>query len=187
MDRATVTCRSLSSASDADEGVWRASASPNRRAGDDRRASRRLRLDDQLATDQLQTFLHAGEAEPRASVRCLDVEADSLITNRELDGVAGSAKMDLEMPGAAVAHRIVHGLLEDPEQTKRQVRGDIFRDVLAAEIDPGAFLARELATEAPHRGHHAQMEQPWRMQLVRQRLHIRDDLCGLLLKIVEAA
>jgi hypothetical protein len=34
-----------------------------------------LRLDDQLATYQLQTFLHAGQTESPASIRRIDVSA----------------------------------------------------------------------------------------------------------------
>ena len=161
-------------------------ASAKRRTGDNRRALPRLRLDDQLATNQLQTFFHAGEAEPHPSIRGLDVEADTPIADSEIDGVPVSTKMHIEMPGPAVSHRVVHGLLQDAEQAQRKVRRDISRDVLAAEIDLGAFLTRELVAEAAHCRHHSQMEQPWRMQLVRQRLHIGNDMCGLLLKLLEA-
>ena len=54
-------------------------------------------LDDQLATYQLQTFLHAGQAESQASTRPIDVEANAFITNGEVDDVPGSAKMHIEM------------------------------------------------------------------------------------------
>ena len=141
-------------------------ASPNRRAGQNGGATCRLRLDEQLATDQLQTFLHAGQAESQASTRRIDVEANAFITNGEIDGVPGSAKMHIEMPDPAVSHRVVQGFLEDPEETERHVRRDTPRNVLVAEINLDVFLPRELLTETPHRGHNAQMQQPWRVQLV---------------------
>ncbi len=139
---------------------------PNRRAGQNRGATCRLRLDEQLATYKLQTFLHAGQAESHASIRLIDVEANTFITNGEIDGVPGSAKMHIEMPDLAVSHRVVEGFLEDPEETERHVRRDTARNVLGAEINLGAFLPRELFTETPHGGHNAQMQQPWRVQLV---------------------
>jgi hypothetical protein len=43
-----------------------------------------LRLDEQLATYQLLTFPHAGQAEAQASIRRIDVEANAFIT--KLDG-----------------------------------------------------------------------------------------------------
>ena len=108
-------------------------ASPNRRAGQNGGATCRLRLDEQLATYQLQTFLHAGQAESQASTRRIDVEANAFITNGEMDGVPGSAKMHIEMPGPAVSHRVVQGFLEDPEETERHVRRDT----------PGTFSSRK--------------------------------------------
>jgi hypothetical protein len=162
-------------------------ASPHRRAGQNGGATSRLRLDEQLATYQLQTFLHAGQAESPASIRSIDVEANPFITNGEIDGVPGSAKMHIEMPDPAVSHRVVQSFLEDPEQTERHVGRYPGRNVLVAEINLGAFLTREFSTETPHCGHDAHMQQPWRVQLVRQRLHIGNDLRGLLLKRVQAA
>jgi len=125
-----------------------------------------VRLDDQLATYQLQTFLHAGQAESQASTRRIDVEANAIITNREVDGVSGSAKMHIEMPGPAVSHTVVQGLLEDPEETERNVRRHTPRNVLVAEIYSDVFLRGELRTETPHRSRNAQMQQPWRVQFV---------------------
>ena len=106
-----------------------------------------MRLDDQLATYQLQTFLHAGQAESQASTRRIDVEANAFITNGEMDGVPGSAKMHIEMPGPAVSHPVVQGFLEDPEETERNVRRYTARNVLVAEINPDVFLPGELLTE----------------------------------------
>jgi hypothetical protein len=54
---------------------------PDRREGQNGGATCRLRLDEQLATDQLQTFFHAGQTESRASTRGIDVEANAFITN----------------------------------------------------------------------------------------------------------
>src|SRR5687767_4895884 len=48
--------------------------SPSRRTRQNGGATCRLRLDEQLATDQLQTFLHAGQAESQTAVRRIDVE-----------------------------------------------------------------------------------------------------------------
>ena len=141
-------------------------ASPNRRAGQNGGATCRLRLDEQLATYQFQTFLHAGQAESQASIRRIDVEANTFITNGEIDGVPGSAKMHIEMPDPAVSHRVVQGFLEDPEETERHVRRYTARNVLVAEINLDAFLPRELSTETPHCGDNAQKQQPWRVQLV---------------------
>ena len=155
--------------------------------GHDGRATCRVRLDDQLATHQLQAFLHAGEAEPHASIRFLDVEAHAVIANGEIDGVSGPAKMHVEMPDLAVSHRVVQGLLEDPEEAERHVRRNVARNVLGAEIDGGALLPRELFTEAPHGRRDAEMQQPWRVQLVRQRLHFSDDVGGLAPQRVQAA
>ena len=141
-------------------------ASPNRRAGQNGGAAFRLRLDDQLATYQLQTFLHAGQAESQASTRRIDVEANAFITNGEVDDVPGSAKMHIEMRGPTVPYSVVQCFLKDPEETERNVRRHTPRNVLVAEINPDVFLPRELLTETPHRGHNAQMQQPWRVQLV---------------------
>src|SRR4029450_3162511 len=132
-------------------------ASPNRRAGDNGGATFRLRLDEQLATDQLQTFLHAGQAESQASTRRIDVEANAFITNGEMDGVPGSAKIDIEMPDPAVSHRVVQGFLEDPEETERHVGRYAPRNVLVAEINLDGVLPRELPAETSYGGHNAQM------------------------------
>src|SRR5688572_29480440 len=105
-------------------------ASTNRRAGQNGGATCRLRLDEQLATYELQPFLHAGQAESQASIRRVHVEANSFITNGELDEVPGSAKMHAEMPDPAVSHRVVQGLLEDAEETERHVRRYTARNAL---------------------------------------------------------
>ena len=125
-----------------------------------------MRLDEQLATDQLETFPHAGQTESATSIRRIDVEANTFITNREIDGVPGSAKMHIEMPDLAVSHRVLQGFLEDPEKTERHVRRYTARNVLGSEINLEAFLPGELATETAHCGHNAQIQQPWRVQLV---------------------
>ena len=139
---------------------------PNRHAGHNGGAAFRLRLDEQLTTDQLQTFLHAGQAESQASIRRIDVEANTFITNGEIDGVLGSAKIHIEMPNLAVSHRVVQCFLENSEETERHVRRYAARHVLVAEVDLDVSLTRELSTETPHCGRNAQMEQPWRVQLV---------------------
>jgi hypothetical protein len=54
---------------------------PNRRAGQHGSATCRLRLDQQLATYQLQAFFHAGQTESRPSTRRIDIEAHAFITN----------------------------------------------------------------------------------------------------------
>src|SRR5688572_22757797 len=90
-------------------------ASQNRCAGENGRASRRLRLDEQLAPDQLQAFLHAGQAETQASIRHIDVEADTFVTNGEVDGVPRSAKVHVETTDPAVSHSVVQGFLQDAE------------------------------------------------------------------------
>ena len=143
-----------------------AQASPKRRVSQNGGATCRVRLDEQLATDQLQTFLHAGQAESYAAIRLIDVEASTFITNGEIDGVPGSAKLHIETPDLAVSHRVVQGLLEDPEEAERDVSRDAARNVLAAEINLGAFLVRQLFAETLHRGHDAQVQQPRRVQLV---------------------
>ena len=73
------------------------------------------------------------------------VEADTFVTNGEIDGVPGSAKMHIEMPDPAVSHRVVQGFLEDPEETERHVRRYTLRNVLEAEINLDMFLPRELS------------------------------------------
>src|SRR4029077_19189865 len=125
---------------------------------------------------QLQTFLHAGQAESQASTRRIDVEANAFITNGEMNGVSSSTKMHIEMPDPAVSHRVVQRFLEDPEETERHLRRYTLRHVLAAEINLDVFLPRELPTETPHCSDHAQMQQPWRVQLVRHRMQIGNDL-----------
>lgn len=135
----------------------------NRRAGANGGAAFRLRLDDQIATDQLQAFHHASQAESRATTRRIDVEANAFITNGEVDGVPSSAKMDIEMPGSTVPYSVVQGFLKDSEETERNVGRHTARDVLVAEINPNVLLPREFLTETPHRGHNAQMQQPWRV------------------------
>jgi hypothetical protein len=141
-------------------------ASPNRRAGQNCGPTCRLRFDQQLATYQLETFPHAGHAKSEPLTRRIDVEANAFITNREMDGVLGAAKLDMEMPDPAVSDRVVQGFLEDPEQTERHVRRYAPRNVLVAEIDRDVVLPRQLATETSHGGHNTQMQQPWRVQLV---------------------
>jgi hypothetical protein len=99
-----------------------------------------VRLDDQLATDQVQTLLHAGQAESHASTRRIDVEADAFITHGEVDGVPGSAKMHIEMPRPTVPDAVVQGFLKDPEETERDVSRHTLRNVLVAEINSDVFL-----------------------------------------------
>jgi hypothetical protein len=141
-------------------------ASLNRRAGENGRAACRLRLDEQLATDELETFPHAVQAQSQASTRRIDVKANAFITNGEMDGVAGSAKMDIELPDPAVPHRVMQRFLEYPEETERHVGRYAPRNVLMAEINLDVFLPRKLPRETLHCGHNAQIHQPWRMQLV---------------------
>src|SRR5829696_988868 len=88
------------------------------------------------------------------------------ITNGEFEGWAVSVQMHIEMPAAAVSHRVVQGFLENPVETERHVRRDGRRNVFAVEIDLGAVLRRELFTEATHGRHQAHFQQPWRVQLV---------------------
>jgi hypothetical protein len=99
-----------------------------------------LRLDDQLAAYQLQAFLHAGQAESHASTRRIDIEANAIITNGEMNGVPGSAKMHSEMLRPAVSHPVVQGFLEDSEETERNVRRYTAWNVLVPEINPDVFL-----------------------------------------------
>src|SRR5688572_116703 len=127
---------------------------------------RGMRSDQQLATYQLQTLLHAGQTEAQTSSCCLDVEANTVITNGEINAVTSSAKTHIEMPDSAVSHRVVQCFLENPEETERHVRRYGAGNVLVAEINFGAFLHRELFTETLHCRHHAQMQQPWRAQVV---------------------
>ena len=103
---------------------------------------------------------------PKTSIRRIDVEANTFITNGEIECIPRSEKMHIEMPDPAMSHRVVQGFLEDPEEAERHVRRYIARNVLGAEINLGPVLARELFTETPHGGHDAQMQQPWRVQLV---------------------
>ena len=105
-------------------------------------------------------------AEAQASTCRLDVEADAIIANGEVDGVFGPAKTHIEMLGPAVPHPVVQGFLADAEEAERHVRSHTPWNVLVAEINPDVFLPRELFTETPHRGHDAQMQQPWRVQFV---------------------
>ena len=95
--------------------------------------------------------------------------------------------MHIEPTDPAVSHRVVQGFLEDPEQAERRVVRYIPGNLLGAKHDLDLFLPRDLPTETPHCGHNAQKQQPWRVQLVRHRLHIGDDLRGLLLKRVQTA
>jgi len=69
--------------------------SPSRRTRQNGGATCRLRLDGQLATDQLQTFLHAGHAESQTSIRRLDVEANTFIANGEIECAPRSEKMHI--------------------------------------------------------------------------------------------
>src|SRR5687767_12257851 len=117
-----------------------ASASTNGRAGENRGATCRVRLDEQLAADELQTFFHAGQAEAEAFRRRVDVEADAFITNGEIEDVPGAAKMHTDMSGAAVSYGVVQGLLQDAEEAKRHVRRQAAGNILVAEIDLGACL-----------------------------------------------
>src|SRR4051794_22817898 len=109
-----------------------------------------MRLDDQLAADQLQTFLHAGEAESRAPARRIDIEANAVVANGQVEGVPGSAKAHIEMMDPAVSHRVVQGFLKDAEETERYIRWHTGRNVLVAERNLDVFLPRELAAEPPH-------------------------------------
>ena len=86
-------------------------ASQHRRAGHNDGAACELRLDDQLTTHQLETFLHAGQAESETSIRRLHVEAYSFITNGEIDGVAGAPESYVETADLAVSHRVVTTIL----------------------------------------------------------------------------
>src|SRR5687767_9319807 len=92
--------------------------SSDRRACDNGGATGRLRLDVQLAAYQLQAFLHAGQAESQASIRRVGIEASTCIMNGESDRVPGSAKLHIEMPGAAVPHCVLQRFLEDSEEAK---------------------------------------------------------------------
>ena len=162
-------------------------ASPNGRAGQYGGATCRLRLDEQLAIYQLETFLHAGQAKSHASTRRIDVEANAFIPNGEINGVPVSAKMHIEVTHAAVSNGVAEGFLEDPEQTERRVIRYTPRNLLGAKNDLDVFLPRDLPTETPHCGHNAEKQEPWRVQLVRHCLHIGNDLSGLLLKRVQLA
>ena len=143
-------------------------------------------LDEQLTTYQLQTFLHAGQAKSHASTRRIDVEADAFIANGEMDGVAGSAKMHIELLDLAVSHRVVQGFLEDPEETERRV-GGTFAGTFSERKSISTFFCPETSRQKPRMAATIPRQQPWRVQLVRQRLHIGDDLRGLLLKRIQAA
>ena len=102
---------------------------------------------------------------PAPTRRRSDVEANAFIANREVDGVPGSAKMHIETPDPAVSHPVLQGFLEDPEETERNLGRHAPGNVLVAEINPDVLLPRQLLTEPPYRGHHAQMQQPRRVQL----------------------
>ena len=96
--------------------------SPSRHTRENGRPPGRLRFDEQLATDQLQAFPHAGEAKSQASIRRRhDIEASTLITNGEVDRVSRATKMDIELTDAAVSHRVVEGLLRHSEEAERHV------------------------------------------------------------------
>ena len=125
-----------------------------------------MRFDDQLAINQLETFSHAGQAESPALTRDLDVEPRAFITNNQVDGVPDSAKMHLETPRLTVSYSVVQGFLKDSEETEGQRRRYVTWNVLVAEVNLDVSLSRELPAETAHCGHHAQMQQPWRVELV---------------------
>ena len=79
----------------------------------------------------------------------------SFITHGEIEDVVGSAKVHAEMPGAAVAHRVVQGLLQDAEQTERHIGRHTPRNAVVTEFDVHAFserrtLRRNRASRRPH-------------------------------------
>src|SRR5215203_3271249 len=96
-------------------------ASPNRRAGENGGATCRLRLDEQFATDQLQSLFHAGQAQAQTLVHITDVKAGTAIANGEIDRVASGAKMHIEGTDPTVSQCVVQRFLEHPEQTERHV------------------------------------------------------------------
>src|SRR6476469_7825122 len=124
----------------------------NRRPSPDRGATCCLRVDEQLPANQFQALPHARQAQAETMGRRRNVEADTFIANGELDGVAGSAKTNLDVLAPAVPNGVVQGFLENPEEAERHVRRDTGRDVVDVEIDPDPLLIAESLTEAARRG-----------------------------------
>jgi hypothetical protein len=130
-------------------------ASPNRSAA--RTVVPRFDCDSMtsLAAYQLQAFLHAGQAESHASTRRIDIEANAIITNGEMDGVPGSAKMHSEMLRPAVSHPVVQGLPGGLGRDRAKCQAYTARNVLVPGNQSRRFLPGELPTETAHRGRNA--------------------------------
>jgi benzoyl-CoA-dihydrodiol lyase len=72
-------------------------------------------------------------------IRVADVEADSLIANGEINAAFRAANMDIELPDAAVSHRVLQRLLKDSEETEGHVGRNRARHVLMSEMNFGAY------------------------------------------------
>ena len=78
----------------------------------------RLRVNGEVAADDLQPLLHAGQAEPAPSHRLLRVEAGARILDCEVDGVDLSVQRDVGVTRPAMLDDILQGFLQDAVETQ---------------------------------------------------------------------
>ena len=87
-----------------------------------RRAVPQLRVDGKLSAHDLQSLLHAGQAEPAPSHCVLGIEAGAGILDCQLDGVDLTAQRDVGASRHAMLEDILKGFLQDAVE-----RGEISR------------------------------------------------------------
>ena len=77
----------------------------------DRCTSLRLRFDEKTALNEFQSLLHAVETKPSVLPCSFEVKAHAGITDREMNRIRRSLQLHIELPHAAMLHRIVQGFL----------------------------------------------------------------------------
>ena len=75
------------------------------------RTAFRLRVDGKAALHEFQAFLHAVETKPFPRLCRCEVKAHAAITDREMNRIRRFLQLHIELPHAAMLHRIVQGFL----------------------------------------------------------------------------
>ena len=81
----------------------------------------RSTIDIQLATDQVNSLLHACYSETRPIPAKFGIKADAIIANSDPKSIIQSLKRNFYLASVRVAADILKSLLNDPEKTKRNL------------------------------------------------------------------
>jgi len=131
-----------------------------------------LRFDREFPINELQAFLHTGEAEPRPFHNHGGIKANPPIAHSQLNLVRFSTERYFEMSCTAMLGRILQGFLQDAVEAKGDFLWQFGRDARTLKIDLHFLPVRKLFAKTGGSRRESQVFQLRRVQPVRQGVNI---------------